>query len=290
MGITRKISRRTFLKRLGKTIAGSALLGFMGHTYMKYIETNWIELTRLSIHHPLIPPAFNNFKIVQFSDTHLGFHLNLDHFEKIIQTIIDEKPDLIIFSGDLVDNLLSFFEYEEIIIYLSNLEAPFGKFAVYGNHDHGGWGTDKYKTIMEASNFKLLKNESCKIQIQTEDIGTIIIAGVDDAMLGHPDLDQTFKNIHQRTFTLLISHAPDLADKATNYPVDYQISGHTHGGQVQLPFFGPLITPPFGTKYVVGHYHLSNNMTLYVNRGLGTTRLPYRFLSRPEITIFTLKT
>uniref|UniRef100_UPI0015C4BCD8 metallophosphoesterase n=1 Tax=Escherichia coli TaxID=562 RepID=UPI0015C4BCD8 len=80
---------------------------------------------------------------VQFSDTHLGFQLDFDYFEKIIQRISKEEPDLIIFSGDLVDNLLSFYEYEEIIIYLNYLQAPYGKFAVYGNHDHGGWGTDK---------------------------------------------------------------------------------------------------------------------------------------------------
>lgn len=288
MDLNKQISRRSFLKKLGKVIAGSALVGIVGQAYMKYIEPNWIEVTRQNIIHPLIPPIFNDFKIVQFSDTHLGFQLDFDHFEKIIQTISKEEPDLIIFSGDLVDNLLSFYEYEEIIIYLNYLQAPYGKFAVYGNHDHGGWGTDKYKQIMEASNFKLLRNESQNIKIGND--GEIIIAGIDDAMLGQPDFEKTFSSIQERYFTLLISHAPDLIEEAKHYPVDFQISGHTHGGQVQLPFIGPLITPPYGQKYVEGSYDISDHLRLYVNRGLGTTRLPYRLLSRPEITIFTLKT
>jgi len=288
MDLNKQISRRSFLKKMGKMIAGSALFVIVGQAYMKYIEPNWIEVTRQNISHPLIPPIFNDFKIVQFSDTHLGFQLDFDHFEKIIQTISKEEPDLIIFSGDLVDNLLSFYEYEEIIIYLNYLHAPYGKFAVYGNHDHGGWGTNKYKQIMEASNFKLLRNESQKIKIGND--GEIIIAGVDDAMLGQPDFEKTFSSIQERNFTLLISHAPDLIEEAKHYPVDLQISGHTHGGQIQLPFIGPLITPPYGKKYVEGSYDISEHLRLYVNRGLGTTRLPYRLLSRPEITIFTLKT
>lgn len=283
-----KMNRRTFLKRLSRITLGTALVSTTGYSYMKYIEPNWIEITRHDINHPLIPPIFNDFKIVQFSDTHIGFHLDITHFEKVIQTISKEQPDLIIFTGDLIDNLLTFYEYEEIILLLSYLKAPYGKFAVYGNHDHGGWGTDKYKHIMDSAEFILLKNDAEKISIGQD--GEIYLAGLDDAMLGKPNFEETFKKIQHRTFTLFISHAPDMADEARNFPVDYQLSGHTHGGQVQLPFIGPLITPPYGQKYVEGLYRITNDFTLYVNRGIGTTRLPFRLLSRPEITIFTLKT
>lgn len=281
----KNISRRSFLKKILQISYGAALLGAIGHIYVKYIEPNWLEITRLTISHPLIPPVFNNFKIVQLSDTHFGFQLDEHQFKKIIQTISSEKPDVIIFSGDLVDNLLSFFEYDPMVAFLSHLSAPFGKFAVYGNHDHGGWGTEKYQEVMSASDYILLKNEAYPVQMNGDEI---FIAGIDEPILGKPNLQKTFQNHDRDKFTILISHAPDLAEEAKFYPAHLQLSGHTHGGQVQLPFFGPFITPPFGQKYTEGLYKISNDFFLYVNRGLGTTRLPYRFLARPEITVFTL--
>lgn len=284
--MNKKISRRSFLKKLGKLSFVTAITGFFGHTYIKHFEPFWIDMTKIKVNHPLIPPKFNNFKIVQFSDTHIGFHLDEDKLEKVMDLIDGQKPDLIIFSGDLIDNLLTFFEYDQVIALLSQLTAKYGKFAVYGNHDHGGWGTEKYQEIMKASGYKILQNDAFIIELN--DQSRIAIAGIDDAMLGKPDFIKTFKHIPKNTFTLLISHAPDLADEAKNFPVHFQISGHTHGGQVQMPFFGPLITPPFGEKYTDGLYSISPTFSLYVNRGLGTTRLPYRFLSRPEITLYTL--
>jgi uncharacterized protein len=284
--MNKKISRRSFLKRIGKVSFVTAITGLIGHHYIKHWEPFWIDMTELKLTHPLIPPVFNNFKIVQFSDTHLGFQMDEDKLKKTIQIISLQNPDMIIFSGDLIDNLLTFFEYDQVIALLSTLTSTYGKFAVYGNHDHGGWGTEKYREIMEASGYKILQNDASILKISEH--SKIAIAGIDDAMLGKPDFIKTFKAIPKNTFTLLISHAPDLAEEAKNFPVHFQISGHTHGGQVQLPFVGPLITPPFGEKYTNGLYTISPTFSLYVNRGLGTTRLPYRFLSRPEITLFTL--
>lgn len=282
-----KISRRKFLKRSGKIAIGTILAGVLGHTYSKYIETKWVEMTRFSIRHPYISPQLSGFKIVQFSDTHLGFHFSQKDLEGIISKIRKESPDLIIFSGDLVDNLLSFIEINETIINLSSLNAPYGKFAVFGNHDHGGWGSEKYRDIMAAAGFTILQNESVPI-LKSSDTGFNLV-GIDDAMLGLPDIQKAMEQTNPTLFTLLISHAPDTADQAVQYNIHYQISGHTHGGQVQVPFLGPLITPPHGKNYVEGFYNVSDKLTLYVNRGLGTTRLPYRFLSRPEMAVITLE-
>ncbi|MCU9612274.1 metallophosphoesterase [Caldibacillus lycopersici] len=283
----KKISRRSFLRKAGKFTIGTAITGFFSHYYIKNIEPKWIETTRFTISHPLIPQSFHNKKIVQFSDTHLGFHFDLSQFKQVINKISKETPDIIIFSGDLVDNLLTFQEIEETIAILSTLSAPYGKFAVYGNHDHGGWGSEKYQYMMKSSNFSLLQNEAISIKMNNEE--EIILAGIDDAMLGKPDLEKTFRNLPANRFTLCISHAPDIANEVSKYPIQFQISGHTHGGQVQIPFIGPLITPPYGKNYFEGFYYITEDFTLYVNRGLGTTRLPYRFLSRPEITFFTLQ-
>lgn len=281
----RRMSRRKFLAKAVRTLAGVAIGTVAGAIYMNKLEPHWIEINRVPIKHSAIPPSFHRFTIAQFSDTHLGFHFDLNQLEKVVQLIQKEKPDLIIFSGDLVDNLLTFIEIQETILLLNELQAPCGKFAVYGNHDHGGYGSEKYVHIMEAAGFNLLMNEAVPIVKQKE---RIMLAGIDDWLLGKPDLDRTLRGLTQKTFNILISHVPDIADITKYYPVHLQISGHSHGGQFQLPFFGPIITPPLGKKYPEGLYEMGDDFLLYVNRGLGTTRLPYRFLARPEITVFSL--
>ena len=182
-----------------------------------------------------------------------------------------------------------FKEPEQIAPILAKLSAPLGKYYIYGNHDHGGYGSDLYRNIMEDARFTLLKNEAKPIQ-QIDGSGIYII-GIDDAMLGRPDLAAAYKQVTRDVFTLLLSHAPDLADRAAHYPIHWQLSGHSHGGQVKIPFFGALVTPPYARKYPEGLYSIgkSSLLKLYVNRGLGTTRLPFRFMAKPELTVFTLK-
>jgi len=108
---------------------------------------------------------------------------------------------------------------------------------------------------------------------------------------GKPDIEMAVTGIPVDSYNILLVHEPDLADAAHPFNIQLQISGHSHGGQVKIPFVGPLITPPYSEKYYEGFYELGNDdqtLTLYVNRGLGTTRLPFRFLSKPELTMFTL--
>ena len=189
-----------------------------------------------------------------------------------------------------MDDPSEFKETREITDLLKTLQANFGKFAVYGNHDHGGYGSELYRQIIEDSGFTLLVNEATKIQLL--DGSFICILGVDDAMLGEPEIETAVSNLPKESYKILLSHAPDLADIAATpgFNIQLQLSGHSHGGQIQIPFLGPLVTPPKGRKFPEGFYFLGDEkeFTLYVNRGLGTTRLPFRFLSKPELTLFTL--
>lgn len=280
------ISRRRFLKKGFKTVGATVASAFGGYYYAKHLEPFWLEINSYSIEKPNIPQSFKGTKIIQFSDTHLGFHYDIQHFKSIIQKIENEKPDIIVFTGDLMDEPQHYLNPDGIIPYLQALHAPLGKFAVYGNHDHGGYGTNLYGQIMKRSGFTLLKNEVVPI---TKGQDFFYLAGLDDAMLGKPDF-QTMTNMNKDTFKLLLSHAPDLADVASSFGFDVQLSGHSHGGQIKIPFLGALVKPPYAENYYDGLYEIDsgNPLTLYVNRGLGTTRLPFRFLSRPEITIFTL--
>lgn len=279
------MNRRSFLKRLAGSIL--AIFGIGGGTYYyaRDIEPKMLDTDRETITSPKIPTAFDNFKIVQFSDTHVGFQYTLDQLEDLIMQINRQNPDLIVFTGDLVDRPNTYQWNQHLSNILGSLSAPSGKYWIYGNHDHGGYGTNIVNDTMKQAGFQLLQNHHVTL---TKGDDQIVLAGIDDLMLGRPDLTETLNGANHDLFTILLAHEPDFADTAATHPVDIQLSGHSHGGQVRLPFIGDLYTPAYAEKYVQGKYTFSG-LTLYVSRGLGTTRLPYRFLCKPEYNIYTLK-
>jgi len=281
-----QFSRREFLKRFVGSILAGAILATGGYGYARFIEPKRLSLTRQSILHNKIPNSFNGKKIVQFSDTHLNEFFTIERLEEIVQSINAQKPDIIVFTGDLIDEANRYSRVEEIVPVLQKLTAPLGKYAIFGNHDHGGYGTDIYAEIMNSSGFTLLQNQA--VDVVNDQQEKIVIAGIDDLILGRPDWERTLGAVNSDTFTILLAHEPDALHFAKHFQVHLQLSGHSHGGQIKIPFFGPLYTPPYAEDFHEGIYEVDQTI-LYVNRGLGTTRLPYRFLSVPELTVFTLQ-
>jgi len=285
----RKQTRRTFIKRILGSFLTVLGLSSGGYFYANRIEPSLLEITEIDIIHPLIPKSFEGIRMIQFSDTHLGFQYNLSQLKKLVTKINALKPDIILFTGDLMDEPNRYSNVSDLTPILHSLQAPLGKYCIFGNHDHGGYGSEIYRNLMESTNFHVLLNQSANITLENGSSFSLI--GIDDAMLGNPDLPLALKNVPNNHFKLLLSHAPDLADSAAQYPIDWQLSGHSHGGQVKLPLLGAFITPPFAQRYPEGLYSIHGKypLTLYVNRGIGTTRLPFRFMAKPELTIFTLK-
>lgn len=291
------------------------ILGVAGLIYAAYVEPKSVVITRHQLEISRLLDKKQGLTIVQFSDTHVGPHFSLAQLKEVVTLINEQKPDLIVFTGDLLDRVRSFKESkDELIAILAELNAPLGKFAVYGNHDHGGGGSEYYRQVMEQANFDLLVNDVKTIALANKK--SITIAGLDDFLLGKPKIEETLGRLDQterltyqkeqtlstqlpsstsplaESFVICLVHEPDVADRIVSYPVDLQLSGHSHGGQVQIPLLGPVITPSLARKYKEGLYQLrqgNHTMQLYVNRGIGTTRLPIRMGSRPEIAIFNLE-
>ncbi|HLR68071.1 metallophosphoesterase [Virgibacillus alimentarius] len=281
------MNRRTFLKKAFGSFL--AFIGLSGGTYYyaREIEPSLLDVHKKTITSSNLSKSFNDFKIVQFSDTHIGFHYTLEQFNELVEKINKLNPNLIVFTGDLVDEPNNFHNKGELTEALKKLTCTHGKYWIYGNHDHGGYGTNKMKKIMDQADFHLLKNEHARIE---ESNDQFILGGIDDVMLGSPNLKQTLRKANPDLFTVILAHEPDYADTTRKFPVDIQLSGHSHGGQVRFPFLGHLYTPLYAEKYVQGEYQFTNErLTLYVNRGIGTTRLPYRFLCKPEIHEYTLQ-
>lgn len=278
------ISRRNFIKR-SLWFSGITLLTGTT-TYSTLVEPQWIEVEKLTLSFPNLPTSFHGIKIVQFSDLHFSDSLGIPEVKKICEMIQSLQPDLLCFTGDLIDQSFTDSQSKEIAIYLKKLKAPLGKFAILGNHDY--WGDiHLVKGCWKNSGFQLLLNETSIIHHQNEQI---YVSGTDDALAGSYHLD-TISKVPDHAFHIVLAHEPDLCEDIAKYSVDLQLSGHSHGGQICLPLFGPIITPPMGGKYPIGLYSKVNQsrLHLYTNRGLGTTILPIRLGSRPEITLIELK-
>ncbi|GIP25083.1 metallophosphoesterase [Paenibacillus sp. J23TS9] len=258
--------------------------------YARQIEPNLLRIEKVKIITPSVTADLNGMRIIQISDLHLGEFYSLDKLRNLVTRINSLKPDLVVFTGDLIDNFSQYRNSGKVAPILKQIKATLGKYAVYGNHDQGGGGKHQYLRLMSDSGFKVLVNENKVLNVGRSKLN---IAGLDDFLLGSPDLKSTFKQVDPDSFDLLLVHEPDVADRLGSYPVDLQLSGHSHGGQVRLPGYGSLYTPPLAHKYTEGLYTFYRQSRkpsyLYVNRGIGTTRLPFRFDSIPELTLLTLQ-
>lgn len=277
------IDRRRFIKRGVMWLAGAAGLAAGSAGYSFLFERQWLEIRSQTVSLPSLPNGFKGMKLVQFSDVHLGHYYEPEDLQEAAELIQKQRPDLICFTGDLVDE-----DHETVVKavpVLRKLEAPLGKFAVLGNHDYRA-GADQVAQALEKAGFQVLLNRHVRLE---RNGASLYIAGVDDALYGEADLSKTLQGIPEKACTILLAHEPDVAVKAAHHPVALQLSGHSHGGQVRLPLVGHVLTPPLARKYVNGLYTAEGSeLQVFVNRGLGTTILPVRFLCRPELTVLTL--
>lgn len=249
-----------------------------------------------------LPKAFDGFKIVQISDLHLGSFLDNAPIKHAFDILKQQKPDLILFTGDLVNNIAD--EAYPFINELKNLKAPYGVYSVTGNHDYGdyvSWNnkTDKqnnfeaFKKVHSDSGWRLLINEHVVIEKNSEKIALI---GVENwgGSLRFPrygKLNEAYKGTEVYPFKILMSHDPSHWDKQVRveYPdIDLTLSGHTHGMQFGIEIPGIKWSPSkYFYKQWAGLYK-QDNQYLYVNRGLGFLGYPGRLGIWPEITVIEL--
>lgn len=227
-------------------------------------------------------------KIVQISDLHIKEDFTHENLDRIVKKINEQKPGIVLFTGDLYDNYAKYNDDDQIILKLQQIEAAYAKIAVWGNRDYGGGAVRTYEMVMEQSGFTVLKNENRYI---TFDHGrTISVTGLDDSILGNPDMPGC-ENIDASDYSILLTHEPDAAENYPDHEYDLVISGHSHGGQIKIPFLSDSIkkaaTTALAVTYRSGMYTLPENRAkLYVNTGIGTAHLSARFGVVPEITVF----
>lgn len=254
--------------------------------YSTYIERNLLTVKKYGM--TVTENGEENIKIVQFTDTQLGKYFSLEQLDKVVKRINKQEADIVIFTGDLIDNASQYEDLYEISEVLGKIEATIGKYAIYGNHDYGGGAVRYYSDIMEECGFELLVNSNSTIDIGEKKIN---ILGADDALMGNYNAEETMANINSDDVNLLLIHEPDLMEDFKDYPIDLALSGHSHGGQVYVPFYGPIKTNDLAEIYTKGFYKIDNEREtkIYVNSGLGNTKVPFRLFNMPQITVIDIK-
>ena len=291
--------RREFISKLALLIAsipvGALFLGMLRGKYNYRVIKHKLSFDNL-------PPSFDGFKIVHISDFHCGSFDNEEKVKYGIEMINDQRPDLILFSGDMVNNMAKeILPWKDII---SSLNAPFGKFAVLGNHDYGDyvpWESEAKKkenmnhllSYLNDMGFQVLLNESKPLKNDKDEIALI---GVENWGAGgfekNGDFDKASANLNESMFKILLSHDPShWQHKIIELPihVDLTLSGHTHGMQfgIEIPGWIKWSPAKYRYKYWAGIYK-EKNQFINVNRGFGFLAYPGRVGIYPEISLLEL--
>ena len=277
-----------FLKRLFLFFAAVLLAGGFCVFYAFKIEPYRLTINE----YPLNSRGENSdeIKIVQFSDLHIKEDFTSENLEKAVRLINKQNPDIVIFTGDLYDNYAIYRDDEHITEQLANIQTRYDKIAIWGNRDYGGGAARQYESIMEQAGFTVLKNENRFVT--TENGKKILFTGLDDSMLGSPDMPDS-SELSNSDYSILLTHEPDTVEYYLGYGYSAVLSGHSHGGQIDIPFLpsinaAALSATSLAEEYSSGIYHLSSDGSskLYVNTGIGTTHISARFGVVPEVAVF----
>jgi hypothetical protein len=260
------------------------------------IEPGLLSVTRYTVWFDNLPQSWDGRTIAFFTDAHLGAAFMPDRLARVADTMMKEQPDLILFGGDLVDSRTPHDQKfaEDVSSVLARMQAPFGQYAVAGNHDNRLIAEYRYmKTMLEDGGFVLLDNQSAIVD-------GLLIGGLAESYFGRPELEKAFSpegliSSDQEMpddlsgfFRLLLMHQPDYAASLPDGSADLAFSGHSHNGQIT--FFGkPVITVFEGSRYPYGLYQLAETRSLIVSRGLGTVGIPARLGARPELVMVTVR-
>lgn len=279
-----RMTRRHFLVGAGAAAAGLAL-------YSGEIARHELDLVPRTLAIANLPSAFHGFRIAQISDIHLDEFTEPFFLERVVRHVNALAADMVLLTGDFVTHgSLTFLNGRSAAYHcaeiLSTLTCAL-RFACLGNHDVAV-SAPLVINALTTNGIPVLVDDHLPIE---RNGSRFWLAGVNDPGTTNPRLELAVPPQPDGP-VILMAHEPDYADTVRQHPrgalVDVMLSGHTHGGQIRLPFMGPLVLPPMGKIYAEGLFHLGN-MQLYVNRGIGAVGIPFRLNCPPEITIFTLQ-
>ncbi len=275
----------TFSTRRGKGISRRRFLslGIAGVAGTVVADSVWYEPQALQLEKIAFPTSSTggSIRLLQVSDLHLSSFNS--YFARVAKQVADLQPDLIVLTGDYLEEERNI---RGVLSFLKELKATHGIYAVQGNWEY--WSRlegENLRRHFAGAGVKLLINERADLDIKGR---ALSIFGLDYPS-SNDHLHQLQKEVDPQRFNLLLSHVPAFSHEQLNEHINLVLSGHTHGGQVRLPFLPPFYLPRYSGRFVAGFYQVSQHrIPLYVSRGVGTSVLPLRFFCRPEIGLFEL--
>jgi len=280
-----KTRRRRFTRRrLLKYTGCAALAGTVGSLLDAFaVEPRWIEVTNPEVNLAKLPEAWDGLRMAHLTDLHVGRLIGVDYVRRVVKKTNAEHPDVVVLTGDYVSCGSAI--NDELAAVLAELRAPGGLFGVLGNHDH--WtDASRMQEVLEAAGVTMLTNTH---RILDRDGSKLCLAGVGDLWCDRQFLGEALAGVDVNIPRILLCHNPDYSDRMPATPrVDLMLSGHTHGGQVNLPLFGrprlPIGNPAYSAGLASGP-----RCPVYTSVGLGMVGVPVRFRCRPEVAIVTLR-
>jgi predicted MPP superfamily phosphohydrolase len=274
----KKINRRNFLKLCAR--AGG--LGLIA-SYPVFIERYIVQTNIYRIPVPNLPPAFSGFRIVHLTDLHYGLLVQQHFIHNIISEANRIKRDITVCTGDYVHAKKTTEEIDTVWPLMAKLNAPSGVFSVLGNHDH--WADTQRSQYWLTKTGQDLRHKLIPIEKHGS---RLWLAGAGDLWEDHTELDGLLSGIPESDCRIVLAHNPDTADTNFSSRIDLMISGHTHGGQVNIPLLGTPVLPVKNKNYSSGLKCSPRGMGLFISRGIGWAIYPVRFNCFPEIAVLEL--
>lgn len=268
-------------------VAGAVAVGGALAAYSLFVEPRRLRVRRVSLSLPHWPRVYDGFRLALVSDLHAGTpHVGVEQVAQVASLVEREQPDLVALLGDFVDDEAAFAETVDpfaVARVLGRIRSPLGRVAVLGNHD---WrtGGERVRDALRSARITVLEDEAVRLHAARVPLW---VAGLADATERVPDVAGALASVPDDAALLVLSHDPDLFPRVPERAA-LTVSGHTHGGQVDIPLVRRRVIPSrFGDRYHAGHIE-EDGRHLFVTRGVGTSGWPLRFRSAPEIVVLTL--
>lgn len=287
-------TKKKRLKKIIGIILSLLILACTILLYSRYVATSGLVIKEYKVTNEKITDNFHGLKIVHISDIHYGTTIDKKDLQNIVKKVNLLKPDIVVLTGDLLDEETDINASKDILIQqLSNIKTTIGKFAIEGNHDDN---FEEWSTIIENSGFINLNDTYDKIYKEKNNY--ILISGVSTNISENNDINAKLQSTKDflntvseeekaSIYKILLLHEPDFIDNINDIEFDLVLAGHSHDGQIKLPFIGALQTPIYAKKYYQEHYKV-NATDIYISSGLGTSKIKFRLFNRPSINFYRI--